>query len=104
MIGRYVRLTAQPGHGEELGGLLVSVAESVRGTPGCRLYVINRATDDPDVIWVTELWDSQEAVDESLRVLQTEAGRTRLAEVMGHVAGPPERTDLIPLGGVGLDG
>jgi quinol monooxygenase YgiN len=102
MVGRYVKMTAQPGQGTALAGLMLDVAGSVRGTDGCELYVINRAVDEADVIWVTELWRDQAAVDASLQVLQTDAGKARLGEVMALLAGPPQRTDLEPLGGVGL--
>jgi quinol monooxygenase YgiN len=102
MVGRYVKFTAQPGHGDALAELMLAVAESVRDTPGCLLYVINRAVDAPEEVWVTELWSSQKAVDASLEVLQTDAGRARLQEVMGHLAARPERIDLRPLGGPGL--
>ncbi len=100
-VGRYVKFTAQPGRGEELVGLLLRAAESLRDAPGCELYVVNRSATDPDEIWVTELWLSQESLDASLERLATEEGRAQIAEVMALLSGPPERTDLEPLGGVG---
>jgi quinol monooxygenase YgiN len=102
MVGRYVKFTARTGRGDALGELMLEVARSLRGTDGCELYAINRAAGDPEVIWVTELWRDQAAVDASLEVLQTEAGKARLGEVMALLDRPPERTDLEPLGGVGL--
>jgi quinol monooxygenase YgiN len=99
-VARYVKMTAQPGHGEALGTLMVAIAEGLGGTDGCELYLVNRAVDAPDEIWVTEVWSSQAAVDASLEVLQSESGRVRLAEVMALLASPPQRTDLQPLGGV----
>jgi quinol monooxygenase YgiN len=102
MVGRYVKMIAQPGQGSALADVLLDVARSLRGTDGCELYAINRAVDEADTIWVTELWRDQAAVDASLQVLQTDAGNARLAEVMALLAAPPQRTDLEPLGGVGL--
>ena len=100
-VGRYVKMTAQPGKGDALAQVLLGVAASLADTPGCELYVINRSPAEPDAVWVTELWDSQAAVDASLQELKTDAGRARLAEVTALLAGPPERIDLEPLGGVG---
>jgi quinol monooxygenase YgiN len=100
-VGRYVKFTARAGEGEALAQVLLRIAGSLRSTPGCELYVINQAAAEPDVVWVTELWASQEAVDASLQELQTEAGRARLAEVQALVQRAPERIDLVPLGGVG---
>jgi quinol monooxygenase YgiN len=103
-VARYVRMTAQPGRGEALATLMVAIAEGLAGADGCELYLVNRAVDDPDEIWVTEVWSSQKAVDASLQALQSDSGRARLAEVMALLASPPQRTDLQPLGGVGLGG
>jgi quinol monooxygenase YgiN len=106
MVGRYVKMAARPGQGHVLAQLMLEVARSLHGTDGCILYAINRtdlATDDePETIWVTELWRDQEAIDASLAALQTDAGKARLGEVMALLQGPPERIDLQPLGGVGL--
>jgi quinol monooxygenase YgiN/mannose-6-phosphate isomerase-like protein (cupin superfamily) len=100
-VGRYVKFTAQPGRGDELAALLLRAADSLRDVAGCELYVVSRSAADPDVAWVTELWLDQASIDASLEALQTEDGRARIAEVMGLLAGPPERIDLEPLGGVG---
>jgi quinol monooxygenase YgiN/mannose-6-phosphate isomerase-like protein (cupin superfamily) len=100
-VGRYVKMTAQPGQGDALAERLLAVAESLKGTPGCELYVINRSIPEPDVVWVTEIWLSQEALDASLEQLRTEDGRERAAEITALVDRPPERIDLRPLGGVG---
>ena len=102
MVGRYVKMTARSGQGDVLATLMLEVARSLHGTDGCVLYAINRVADAPEAIWVTELWRDQAAVDASLAVLQTDAGKARLGEVMALLEGPPERIDLHPLGGVGL--
>jgi quercetin dioxygenase-like cupin family protein len=44
---------------------------------------------------------SQEALDASLEQLNTDEGRGKVGEVMDLLAGPPERIELEPLGGVG---
>jgi quinol monooxygenase YgiN len=101
-VGRYVKMTAQPGRGQALAELMLGVAAGLDGFPGCDLYVINRSPAEPDVLWITELWRSQAAVDDSLQQLQTDAGRARFAEVSALLARPPERIDLEPVGGVGV--
>src|ERR1700692_1699584 len=102
MVGRYVKFTARAGHGDALADLMLDGAGSLHGSEGCELYAINRAAEDPDVVWVTELWRDQEAVDASLAVLQTDAGKDRLGGGTALLEGPPERIALQPLGGVGL--
>ncbi|HET6868173.1 MAG TPA: antibiotic biosynthesis monooxygenase [Solirubrobacteraceae bacterium] len=101
--GRYMKFTAQPGRGDELADLLLRAADSLRDTAGCELYVINRAKDEPDQIWVTELWLSQEAIDASLEQLRSGEAKAQLKQVMALLdpSNPPERIELEPLGGVG---
>jgi quinol monooxygenase YgiN/quercetin dioxygenase-like cupin family protein len=100
-VGRYVKFTAQPGRGDEVAQLLLAAAESLRDTAGCELYVINRSASEPDVVWVTELWMSQEALDGSVEQLSTDEGKARIAEIIALLADPPELTEIEPLGGVG---
>ncbi len=100
-VGRYVKMTARAGQGDALAEVMLRVAESLSATPGCELYLINRSPSQPDVVWVTELWLSQDQLDGSLAELETNAGKARLAEVMPLLEGPPERIDVEPLGGAG---
>jgi len=100
-VGRYMKFTAQPGRGDELAQLLLRAAGSLNDTAGCELYVINRAPDHPDVVWVTELWLSQDALDASLEQLRAGDAQAQVAELQALLAAPPERIDVTPLGGVG---
>jgi quinol monooxygenase YgiN/quercetin dioxygenase-like cupin family protein len=98
-VGRYIRISAKPGQGDALAEGLLQVAQGLRATPGCELYVINRAPDEPEVVWVTEVWSSQAELDASL---QTEEAKAKIPEVMALVEGT-ERIDVVPVGGVGLE-
>ena len=100
-IGRYVRMVARPGQGALLAGLLLRVAEGLRGRPGCELYVVNLAADESDTVWVTEIWADEEASD---RALSADLGDVGIGEVMELLNGPPELVELTPLGGPGLPG
>jgi quinol monooxygenase YgiN/mannose-6-phosphate isomerase-like protein (cupin superfamily) len=102
-VGRYVKFTAQPGRGSDLSELLLRAAESVADTPGCELYLVNRSTSEPDVVWVTELWLDQASLDASLEQLRSAEGQAQIAGVIALLAEgqAPELTGLEPLGGVG---
>lgn len=98
-VARYSKAVATPGKGEELAQKLLDVARALKDVPGCQLYVVNRSQADPDVVWVTELWQSQAQLDAAL---ETPDARARIPEVLGLVRdGGFERIDLEPLGGVG---
>ena len=98
-IGRYVRMVALPGKGSVLAGKLLTVAEGMRGAPGCELYVVNLSADEPDIVWVTEVWSDEAASD---RALSGDLGEAGIGDVIELLAGPPELVDLTPLGGPGL--
>ncbi len=94
-------MTARQGRGAALAEQMLNVAEGLRSAPGCELYLINRSPEDGDVIWVTELWGSQKALDAALEELQSDSGKEQLSGVMDLLEGPPDRTDVQPLGGAG---
>jgi quinol monooxygenase YgiN/mannose-6-phosphate isomerase-like protein (cupin superfamily) len=98
-VGRYVKITAKTGQGDALAERLREVAQGLSATPGCELYVINRAPEEPEVVWVTEVWSSQEQLDASL---ESDEAKAAIGEVMALIEGT-ERTDVLPLGGVGLE-
>src|SRR5580698_10513289 len=95
-VGRYAKMTAKPGQGEALAGTMLTVAEGLREIAGCELYVVNRSAGDPDVMWITELWHSQEELDAAL---QSPAAAEGIQAVLGMVDRESfERIDLEPLG------
>lgn len=98
-IGRYVRMVSQPGKGTILANTLLRVAEGLRGAPGCELYVVNLSADEPDTVWVTEIWTDVAASD---RALSGDLGEIGIGQVVELLAGPPELVELSPLGGPGL--
>jgi quinol monooxygenase YgiN len=99
-VGRYVRMVAQPGRGTDLAESLLRVADGMGEAPGCEAYVVNAAPDEPDTVWVTEVWSDAEASEEALNRDLGEAG---LGEVLELLAEPPEYIEVSPLGGPGLN-
>jgi quinol monooxygenase YgiN len=97
--GLFGKLQAHPGQGDALAGLLLGSGNA--DMPGCELYVINRSPDDPDAIWVYEVWESKEAHAASL---QLESVRDTIQLAMPLIAGFSDRVELLPVGGQGLDG
>lgn len=63
MFGLIAKLTLLPGRRQEVIDLL---SGSTRDMPGCSSYVIAKDAADENVLWVTEVWESQAAHDASL--------------------------------------
>ena len=62
--------------------------------------MINTSVADTDTVWVTEVWSSQADLDASLTLAGVKAS---VEQVLPLLAGPPERIDVLPVGGTGLD-
>jgi quinol monooxygenase YgiN len=73
-VSRYGRAVAKEGRGGELAQVLLAAAAEMEGDPGCELYLVNRQADQPDTIWVTELWRSRADLDASLERIRGSAG------------------------------
>jgi quinol monooxygenase YgiN len=61
------RLAAKPGRRDELLAILSEVGHDQR-MPGCRLYLVAVDATDPDAVWVTEVWESEDAHRASLQL------------------------------------
>jgi quinol monooxygenase YgiN len=97
--GCYVKFTAHPGKRDALVEHLLQAASSVAQLEGCQLYVINTSPTEPESVWVTEIWRSQEEHDASLNV---EGAQEAIKQVLPLLAGRPEKIDVLPIGGKGL--
>lgn len=62
MYGLIVKLTTVAGKREELIAIL---RESAADMPGCLSYIVANDMSDQNVLWVTEVWDSQASHDAS---------------------------------------
>jgi quinol monooxygenase YgiN len=69
-VARYGKVVAKPGCGEELAKHLLAAAADLEDDPGCELYLINRQAGEPEIIWVTELWRSQDDLDAALEKIR----------------------------------
>jgi quinol monooxygenase YgiN len=81
-VARYGKATAKADKGGELTELLLAAAEELEADPGCELYLVSRQADQPDVVWVTELWRSQADLDASLERIR---GSDQVAAAMALV-------------------
>lgn len=94
------KLQAKAGMGNELASVLLQAADLMATAPGCHLYVIGKDTQDSDLIWINEIWDSKQAHDDSLNI---PGCRELISRAIPILAGPPQKgAELEILGGKGL--
>ncbi len=99
--GLHGKLKATEGNAEQLANILLEAARLVSSADGCHLYFVSRDQSDEDIVWVTEVWDTEANHDNSLKV---EGVRELIARAMPLLAGQPERgQQLSVLGGKGVN-
>ena len=67
MFSVYGRMTAQPGRRDEVIALLHEGLRAGGEDSGLLFYSINTAFEDPDMVWLTQLWIDKEAHDRTTR-------------------------------------
>ena len=96
MYGLIGKMIAVAGQREALAHILL---EGVSGMPGCLSYVIAHDPENPDALWITEVWDSAESHQASLSLPSVQAA---IAQGRPLIAGFGERFITEPIGGHGL--
>ena len=87
MFSVYGRMTALPGRRDELIALLHEGFRAGGDDSGLLTYSINTAPEDPDTIWMTQLWSDREAHDATTRSEAVVAVTQRLLPLL---TGKPE--------------
>ncbi|MFC0426678.1 putative quinol monooxygenase [Chryseobacterium scophthalmum] len=91
------KLTAKAGQRNELANILLKASELVSTAKGCKLYAISKDENDTNAVYVTEIWDSKEDHDNSLKV---EEVRELIMSAMPILDGQPTKgQELEILGG-----
>lgn len=94
------KLIAKPDAVNELTAILLKAAEGVSKVKGCNLYIISKDKNDKNAVWVTEIWDSKEDHDNSLKAKDTKA---LISKAIPLLDGQPQRgQELEILGGTGI--
>jgi quinol monooxygenase YgiN len=97
MYGLIGKITAAAGRRDALAGILI---DGSAGMPGwCLSYVVAADPQDPDALWVTEVWDSQASHQASLQLPGVQAA---IAKGRSLIAGFSHRVETAPLGGHGI--
>jgi quinol monooxygenase YgiN len=98
-FGMQVRFSALPGKGHEFVAMLRESAGELGDFEACLLYLISQEADDPDVVWVSEVWVDSDSHAASLEQPHV---RALIERALPLLAGPPEALHLVPAGGKGI--
>jgi quinol monooxygenase YgiN len=95
---QHAKCTTKSGKRDELIQQLIENIEPLKHASGCIYYVIG-TTEEPDVVWISELWASKEAKDAF--ALNPESAKV-IEKLMPLVAAMTERTAMTIVGGIGI--
>jgi quinol monooxygenase YgiN len=96
MYGLIGKMTAVTGQRDTLANAML---EGTTAMPGCLSYIIAHDPEDPDSIWITEVWDDKESHAASLALPAVKAA---IAIGRPLIAGFSNRVETTPIGGFGL--
>lgn len=94
-------LTCAPEDQDKLFDLITHIAKHLESIDECLYFIVSKEVDNPTKVWVTELWTSKQAHDDSL----ADAGQNLLDiihEAMSLVTDERQRATLIPILGKGI--
>jgi quinol monooxygenase YgiN len=82
------KLTAKDGQRQSLAEILIKASKLMATAKGCHLYAVALDEQDPNSVYITEIWDSKEDHDNSLKV---EGVRELIMTAMPILEGQPQK-------------
>lgn len=97
MYGLIGKMIAIPGQRDDLIALMIEGASDMSG---CLSYIVARDPDDPDALWITEVWEDKASHEASLSLPSV---RQTIDRARPLIEGFGERFETEPVGGHGLN-
>jgi quinol monooxygenase YgiN len=99
--GLFGKLQAAEGKGNDLAAILLEASRLVATAKGCQIYIVSRDSQNENLVWINEVWDTKEDHDNSLKVAGV---RELISKAIALLAGQPEKGIVLNvIGGKGLD-
>lgn len=95
LCGKFI---VDPRDRDALAEILSAAADLMQQAAGCRTYIVYTDTADDGAVWVTELWDSQDAHAQSLTLPGVSDLIARARPLIRGI----EQHVLVPVHGKGL--
>ena len=93
-FGQHTRIRARSGKRDELLAKFVEAAEMQQDNPACELSLVSTSPDDPDVVFLTEVWTSADDWEQARESAEVKAWAEGMPDL---VDGPPDTTRLDPV-------
>lgn len=93
------KLTAKPGQRQQVVDILLESGQLFDDNADCYLYLVSESAEDPNAIWVVDLWTTEEAHEDALTVPEL---RPFVEKSLPLLEGMPEQIEVRPVGGKGV--
>lgn len=97
--GLFTSFKTQPGKRDEFALILLQASQLMSIAKGCHHYIIYKDNQDGNCICVSEIWDSKEDHDNSLKI---EGCMELISKAFPLMNGKPESKTFEVLGGKGI--
>ncbi|TCS93214.1 putative quinol monooxygenase [Hazenella coriacea] len=98
-FGLFGKLIAKEGERDTLVEILLEAARSMETLDNCEIYLVNVSHDDPNSVFVYEIWSNESAHQASLSL---ESTQTLIQRAKPIIAGMERINTLVPRGGKGI--
>lgn len=98
-FGLFGKFTVKEGERDTLVNILLDAAESMENLDECEIYHVNICEDEPNVVFVYEVWSDQNAHQASLTL---ESTQTLISRAKPIITGMERIASLNPRGGKGI--
>jgi quinol monooxygenase YgiN len=95
-FGLFGKFIAKDGELEKLVNILLEAAESLEKLDDCQIYFINVSNEEPNSVFVYEVWKDENAHQASLSL---EATQTLIQRAKPIISGMERIVTLVPIGG-----
>lgn len=95
MFGLIGKMRCVPGRRDDVARFMD--ADDAPNMPGCRSFIVAEDPTDKDCLWITEVWDSEEAHTASLQLPKV---KESIAKAMPLIAGFEFNIKTKPVAGV----
>jgi len=90
------KMISKPGKRQEVIDILTESGKAFDNVPACLLYLVSESVDDPNVIWIQDVWTNK-ADHEAL--MKSESMQNFIKKAMPLLAGMPEQYEIKPVAG-----
>ena len=96
MYGLIGKFKAKPGQRD---ALVAAMLDDDTTIPGCLSFIVATDPKDADVVWITEVWESQASHKASLELPSV---KDSIARGMPLIAAFEQHVETVPVGGIGI--